>query len=327
MAWPALGPKPAGLPRRDLRSDIGAMTWFEPVFAALLPASDHIGSIWWLLALAWLGQTVALWCGAQRIRTRLAAAGTTVAVWPLVVPAAPLAGFAGVLPDRVTGLQDEAILVLAMMIGGALGVLSEGWALRRRPFDIARLPAAGALCVMGTLAFFYHVVLMNGMDEAQRAAEARALSEIAALPEPAFAAVCATPGHWCGTGRPETGNPRFDADLAAWFERLEAARAARSPASTALRAASSNGAVTAAPTYVWAAAMRESGEIAWVARSYQPQTEALQLAFRILLAAATVFWVGAALLVEVGHRRAFRRRASRRRSGAHAPAPDCDAMP
>ena len=280
------------------------MNWFEDVFAALLPMSDAIGSIWWTVSLLWLGQAGAVALGVRRWTPRLAAAFATWGLWPVLVPSAPLAGFDGVVPDRVTSLQDDAILVLAMMALGAGMVVRQILGLRARRLDVTSFPVGVALLVMGGLAYTYHLVLMNGVDEAQRAAEARSLVRILDLDDSVRAQICSLPDHWCGQGMPRTGNPRFDSDLAVWFGRMAQTR-------DGIRAASSNGAVTSAPTYVWAARRDGAGveSIRWIAREYQSQTDALELGFRSLLGLATLFWAGAALAVEAAHRRAFRRRA------------------
>lgn len=272
------------------------MNWFEPVFDDLLASSIVFAEFWRLVALVWMGQVIAMLVGLRHVLVRLLAGGVGAAAWLTFMPDAPLS----LLGGRIGGLQDDAIMILAMMGIGGIGLLMSV----RKP-EPPVLAGSAALAVIGTLGYLYHVVLINGVDEAQRAAEARDLAEMLLLEAPAFEAICGSSAFWCGDGYPKTDNPRFNKDLSDWFGFTEGATGGN-PQNQILF--SSNGAVTSLPTYVWAARL-DGEDIRWIARSYQTQTDALELGFRILMSIASAFWVSVALFVEWGHRR-VRRKAS-----------------
>ena len=265
------------------------MNWFEPVFQNNIGLGSDLFFVWSQLCSAFWGYMLA---SAIRpglsLGQRLLIGVLTAVFWDILIPLEPLRFVGG----RIGGLQNEVFLVLGLIVSSAIIILCSFRKFRFR----ALVPAIAALMV-GSLSYTYHLVFANGLDAADRYAQAQELASLVGLSEQAMAEICTLETYECGQGFPATGHHFFDNELKAWIEALPPdARGAMS---------SSNGAVNTNPTYVWAALISDDG-VRWIRKSYEDQTRALTLAFGIMLVLASAFWFSAAIVVEILHERQWR---------------------
>ncbi|MBV6634201.1 MAG: hypothetical protein KI792_14335 [Alphaproteobacteria bacterium] len=268
------------------------MNWFEPVFQGIIPLGDTLLGYWVLLTSMMLAYTLASWVRPRWHQLiRLAIGFVFGQAWIALVPPQPLGSMGG----RLGGFQDEVFLVLTLIVIGLGGIV---YSLFRPRLNVLA-PAIAALLI-GGLSYTYHIILANGLDEADRAQQAEELSALLTLSDEAYGEVCALPLYECGDGPPETAHQAFNRDLGDWLS--------FAPPDYRGLIASSNGAVTTNPTYVWAAEIADDG-VRWIKKDYQNQTNALNLVFGMMLLLASSFWFFAAVLVEMLHERMWRRRA------------------
>lgn len=272
------------------------MNWFDPVFAHLQGYSAAFEDLWKYLSLLCLGQLLVLISGRVSWRSRLTGALGFAALWDIFVPSLPLA----FVPGRIGGLRDEVFFVLLMIVAGAVGITMawRGTPAHARRNRVALLSSAIGVLAISSLSLFYHMVLLNGFDQAARRIEGVRLEQILQLQGPGFEAVCNEKIYTCGRGYPNGPDKDFNRDAGDW---LASARSRPDVMMT-----SSNGTFTAGPTYVWAA-RKVKGRITWIWTSYQATTDRLELAFWLILSTVAAFWSAGPLLVEILHRRRRRR--------------------
>lgn len=274
------------------------MNWFDPVFAALIPWSSALKDIWIYASLLWLGQYLSLLAGKDSVRARVTVSVVFTVLWASFMPDHPMEMFGA---GRLPGLGREVFFVLLILGVGLLGIIG---VLARRPRHLARsklpvLTGGVGLVAIALLSIFYHMVLVNGLDQASRRDVAHRMEVTLQLPADALDQVCSSDLYMCGTGFPDTPEADFNRDAGDWLGVYDQA-----PHFTISH---SNGTITAHPTYIWAA-RKADGQITWIWRSWQNHSDEVEAALFGILAVVALFWTLAPLSTEVLHRRAFARK-------------------